>query len=259
MKKTVVILIVLLGVFSGEIQAAWDLELMAYSAIDNSLYKISGSPLQTTNIGTLQTPVTADMMALARATDASAYSIDRAANILYSIDLSDASTISSAQIDYDVIVYNRGLDVSPSGAIYEIFEDNELRIINPDNGTTTFVCNIDLPWMESLAFSPNGDLYGGTGAGELYEINILTGDITLIADTPIIDIDALTFAPDGYLYAADSEAARVSNLYRIDPLTGNTVDLGSTGLYGLNGLLAVPEPATLLLFSLGAVILRRKR
>lgn len=85
-----------------------------------------------------------------------------------------------------------------------------------------------------------------------------TGVSSLLSNTVISDIDDLAFAPDGFLYAADSEATIIADLCRIDPLTGISVNLGSTGVTELNGLLAIPEPATLLLFGLGAVMLNKK-
>lgn len=253
--STIVILLAVSGLLFGKARAGLDFELIAYSAEDNALYEISASTAEATKIGTLQIADSADISCLAGATETALYTIGRADNILYTIDRNDASTLSAIQLDGDVKVNSRGLDISPAGPLYGIFEQNELRTINSQTGATTLSANIQTPLMEAIAFSPSGTLYGGTGAGHLYQVSIETGNISLVANTPLLDIDALTFAPDGYLYAADSEANYVADLYRIDPLTGVATNLGSTGLKGLNGLQAIPEPATLLFFGLGALVL----
>lgn len=44
----------------------------------------------------------------------------------------------------------------------------------------------------------------------------------------------------------------------MDTLTGIAMNMGSSGVMELNGLLAIPEPATILVLALGVVIIRRK-
>jgi hypothetical protein len=49
-------LIILIFIFSCKSHAIWNVEFIAYMDEDNSLYKLSGPDLQSTQIGTLQIP-----------------------------------------------------------------------------------------------------------------------------------------------------------------------------------------------------------
>lgn len=247
--KRRVITLVLLAVLSVAAQVTQAVVFIAYSEDDNSLYMLTAPTMQATIIGTLEIPDAAHVSALVWLTDNTAYTTDTTANALYTIDLTDASTICSVSLDADILVWNRGLGMSPEGVLYGIFAGNQLRTINPENGTTALVADINGPLMESIAFSFDGTLYGGS-AGNIYELAMETGEVALISDTPFLDIDTLTFAPDGYLYATDSEAGWAAHLYRIDPLTGTATDLGGTGITGFNGLSAVPKPAPVINASL---------
>ena len=107
--------------------------------------------------------------------------------------------------------------------------------------------------LESLAFGPDGTTYvTGGQAGDsinVYTLDLTTGPLSPVTTTGI-DIDALTYASDGYLYGTDSMLA-VADLIRIDPNTGDVLNLGNTGVTGFNGITAiraVPEPSVLASF-----------
>jgi len=270
MKKSILVsvIVILLTVVINPTVALAD--FYAYSHTDNSIYKSSGPTLQFTKIGTLETlsyPAT-NNGGLVKASESSAYMTERFTDLLYTVSLNDASMISVVQLDYDMKVNGRGLDISPSGILYGVFKGSQLRTVDPQTGITTFLTYIDIPGIESIAFSSSGILYAGTDSGDLYELNITNGSVSLISNTPILDIDALTFASDGYLYATDA-LLTVADLYRVDPLTGTTVNFGSTGLTEVNGLLAigdielVPVPSAVILGSIGLTfsgwLLRRRR
>jgi len=91
------------------------------------------------------------------------------------------------------------------------------------------------------------------GSQTLYTINITTGVASFIADTTVTDLDCLTYASDGFLYGADSLDGIETDLYRINPNTGITENLGPAGITGFNGISAaiVPILPTLWLFGSG--------
>jgi len=212
--------------------------------------------LQSVKIGSLQVPSTADMACLVGASQNAAYTIDRNTDILYTINLVDASTIASVQLDSIMEINGRGLAVSQAGILYGIFNFDklldtfELRTIDVQTGKTNLIGSLGVSF-ESMTFSSSGILYGGDNAGHIYQIDPQSGTISnslqcyALGQPLYLDIDSLAFPYDGYLYAADSEAVTVADLYQINPSSGLTTNLGSTGVKGLNGLTTVPEPAVI--------------
>ncbi len=237
-------------------------DLVAFSYDDWSLYGLNVTTMQTTKIGDLIIPRSADLACMARASDTSAYMVGRAQNILYTVSLVDASTIASVPLDRDIEVNGRGLDLAPDGVLYAVFAGRELRSINPLTGQTSLRVQLDSPIVESITFSPAGTLYAAEygeywygNVATLSTVNVSTGYLNHIMDLGVLDADDMAWL-GGYLYAADSQAGVVADLYRIDPATGATVNLGSTGIAELNGLMAVetqavPLPGASILGSIG--------
>jgi hypothetical protein len=253
-KQHLIVVFALVPVLASSLHAEM-VDLFGYSADDKSLYRISGSPLQSVKIGSLQVPSTADMACLVRTSQNAAYTIDRNTDILYTINLMDASTIASVQLDSIMEINGRGLAVSQTGILYGIFNFDrthdtfELRNIDVQTGTTNFIGSLGVSF-ESITFSSSGILYGSDNAGHIYQIDPQTGTLSnslqcYAPGQPLyLDIDSLAFS-DGYLYAADSEAVTVADLYQINPSSGLTTNLGSTGVKELNGLATVPEPTVI--------------
>lgn len=254
------VLIVMFVCMTNSSHAAWT-QFIGYCLFDNSLYRLSGSAFQSTKIGKLPIssyPIT-NASGLLEISENLAYMTERVDDILYTVNLNDASIVATVHIDRDMEVNGRGLALSPDGVLYGMFSGNELRTINPQTGKTTFLVDRvgGEGLIESIVFSSEGILYCGTDSGKLYKFDINTGSMMLVSQTICSDIDELTFAPDGYLYAIDS-LGTPANIYRIDPSTGISVDLGTTDL-PLSGLIAIPEPATISLISLGLLALTKKK
>ncbi len=267
MKKTKSLFLALslcLSALTSNVLATWNMEFIVLSYEDKGLYKVSGINLDAVHIGNLG--VQGDFWGLVAVSEERVYTIDRTPNKLYTVSIKDAAIISSVQLDQDVFVNTRGFDVSPDGIMYGVLPGMQLRTINPETGETTFLTNITgAKTIESIAFSPEGTLYAvGSPTSKiysntLYQLDLNSGSLSLINSMSVSDIDTLTFAPDGYLYGTDSLAGVVADLYQIHPVTGALTNLGSTGVTEADGLLAVPEPATVLLVGLGGLALRRRR
>lgn len=221
--------------------------LYGFDAGDHALYRIDITQGRTP-IGEIR-PIAAKAD-LAMLTDAGrspegeplAYTIDRRANVLHTLRLSDAAVVASVPLDMNVWVTRRGLARSPGGTLYALLPGMDLRTIDPATGATAIVGPVSGATMiEALAFSPDGELFALGSAGTrfsnaLYRIDTTTAVATHIADLPVPDADALAFA-DGFLYAADATGA-AADLWRIDPATGELESLGTTGIATLNGLAA---------------------
>jgi hypothetical protein len=182
-----------------------------------------------------------DLAALVRVTPDTLYTVDRATNMLLTISTADASVLQEVELDTNVPVAPRGFDISPiDGQLYGVFSGPRLFTIDPSTGATSLVSNITgTSNLEAIAFAPDGTLYAA-GNGQVYTLDTATAVATVLGVTAL-DIDALTFAPDGFLYGADSYFGIVdADLIRIDPSTGafDVANLGSTGVYGFNGIAA---------------------
>jgi len=111
--------------------------------------------------------------------------------------------------------------------------------------------------MYAIAAPPNC-----TGSS-FYSVNLGTGNGSLISNVPADDcLMALAADSSGRLFTT---GFMTGTLYQIDALTGNTINIGNTGVFSTMGaaINPVPEPASILLFSSGVMglarIVRRKR
>jgi hypothetical protein len=90
------------------------------------------------------------------------------------------------------------------------------------------------------------DLYGMTLSGSLYLIDKTDGSLTLLGSDPVdlVEANGMTFSPDGTLYVSDTSGDGTSDLFVVDPATGDaslhvTIDRNSVaGLdFGADGVL----------------------
>lgn len=110
--------------------------------------------------------------------------------------------------------------------IYVADRSEHLGIVDPVTGSVEVVGDMTV-LMTDIAFHPGGALYG-ISASSLYKINKNTGYVRRIGSHGIPSGNALAFSDSGILLAAGSFS---TNLFELDPATGQTSDLGNTGYY----------------------------
>ena len=213
------------------------------SADDNGLYRVSTDMGQPDLIGFVD--VGTDLYELV---DVGEYllTIDRTMDLLLTISKIDASVVSNVQIDSNVFVTRRGIDIDSNGVVYGLFEGLELRTLDVKTGATSVIATITgAARVEAIAFGPDGTLYAcGTADNDsdsenVYTLDIATGELSLLGPTGFVDMDGLSFADDGFLYGVDANAGQSSNLFRISPIDGSAVDLGTTNVEAANGIAGI--------------------
>jgi PEP-CTERM motif len=102
----------------------------------------------------------------------------------------------------------------------------QLGTVNVGTGAVNRIGSMGIV-MTDIAFDPNGQLFGISFSG-LYSINPATAAVSFIGNHSIAGGNALVFALDGTLYGAGHST---SSLFRIDPLTGMSTNLGNMGFY----------------------------
>ncbi len=233
----------------------------------NAMYQI---PLPALNVlfrGNVPTSV--NLWELEQGPDAkTAYSYYRQGDSLYLLDLETTSVLSAVTVDTNMFNNGRGFAAAPDGTLYGIFLNSQLRTIDPQTGSTSFVANISglgtssVAGPEAMTFGPDGTLYVAASPGNrwgrnLYTMNLSNGLLTQIGPigSSFIDIDTLAFGPDGFLYGVDTVSGP-NDLWRIDPRSGNrsfvlTLPAGINGLHF--AVIPLPSAAWMGMILLGGV------
>jgi len=196
------------------------------------------------------------------------YGTTTVTDILYSINYTTASATPIGNLGAE-LMHGLAFDNS-SELLYGAFgreQGDGLYQIDVNSGSSTLIGDIghfynDLrDTVHGLAIHPQtNELYGVIGGpsdlSALVKIDKSTGQGTLLHEYGIENLAGLAFLSDGTLYANDNWSG---NLYTLDIADGSTELIGNTGIGNLLGLAVVPEPATLILFGLGSLILRKRK
>lgn len=111
-----------------------------------------------------------------------------------------------------------------AGSILWISDSNRnLVTVDVETGAATVIGKTGAT-LTDIAFSPTGDLFG-ISFSSLYRVDKTTAATTLVGGIGFSG-NALVFGADGTLYGASSNAA---GLYTVDPLTGTSTNIGTTG------------------------------
>jgi DNA-binding beta-propeller fold protein YncE len=148
---------------------------------------------------------------------------------------------------------------SASASVIGVTFNGTVASFDSTTGTRTVLGNAGITRFDSLAKSLSGTLYsvGGASDDTLVTIDPATGIATAVATLnysgtakPSNTITGLSFSPTGDLLAVAFDSPTIStNLYRINPATGETTLVGSTGKQDIFGDIAFSPSGTLYAWS----------
>ena len=114
-----------------------------------------------------------------------------------------------------------------------------LATLDPLTGVATDIGLTGVGPIPGLAYDvASGVMYGiagGIGLSDFYTINLSTGVATVVGTTTM-QAGSLQFGPDGNLYAGGTGDISPGELHQIDPATGASTLVGSTGFGRVTGL-----------------------
>lgn len=163
----------------------------------------------------------------------------------------DLTTGLTKPIGTGIAAGNTGMDLTPTGQVYEYNVSNQLVQINPSTGVATVVGSGTLPnpRYTTTGGLTNGSYFGiDAVTGSLYSIYLATGATTLVGPTQTAMIplgcgfhtslagsaNVLYYTIGGFTGAGCSSPLN-DTLYQIDPTTGATTTIGQVSVNGFVG------------------------
>ena len=147
-----------------------------------------------------------------------------------------------------------GLSFAPDGTLFAMTNVGEMYRVNPVNGDSECLGVFD--WAigtDAFAISPEGKFIMWSYDGDfLIEYDFITHSHTLIGHLEG-NFSSFDYGLDGILYGWDD----LHSLYSIDVENLKATHLRSFQIES-NALTIIPEPATILLLTLGAAMARKK-
>jgi hypothetical protein len=148
----------------------------------------------------------------------------------------DKSTGASSIIGPSLFDEVKSIAIDPdSYIIYGLIPYNnnaDIIRINSRDGDSYYLCNIDIPLAEGIAFDTTGILYGISRTGEIYTINLTDSSNTFVVDAEG-SFSSITFHPVTNELWSTSRSLVPPNkdaIIKIDLTTGETTIVGHTGL-----------------------------
>ncbi len=204
---------------------------------------------------------------------------DPARDRLYGLDRDDDTLVKISTVTgFAHTVGPLGVSTSAAGLTYDVltdtiyfscFTDRNIYKVDKITGAATLIGPHDVPngYMQGLAYDWNTNtLYGSDSrTNSLYTIDTTTGHATLVGSLGIITVDNGLAFDNGnnilYLVEAQTSQTPDNKLYTINTTTGHATVVGSLGVsvQGLAFKSPVPEPASLMLLSLGSLAILRSR
>ncbi|MCA9294326.1 MAG: hypothetical protein KDA20_10975 [Phycisphaerales bacterium] len=188
-----------------------------------------------------------------------AYSIRKAADASWLIEIDPKSLKVSTQLKLSQPLEVRGLAAARDGTLYAVATDESLSNsqalfkINAKTGACDRIGSLGIDGVQGLAFAPDGRLFGyGIGYGQpgtrdatigvgLVEINPKSASVRDISERPAFVMQTIAFRPDGQLigltHNQDTGGFPRAALVAIDSDTESMTLIGDTaGYFDLRGL-----------------------
>lgn len=208
-----------------------------------TLVTIDGKEGTVTEVGNVGEP---RMNALAADADGTLVGYGRSERRLQQLDKNTGAGTAFGGGFSDAIEGILGLAFDPDGKLFAVTDiegvtGTSLRVLDPQNGTSSHRGRFESRTLRGLAFTPDGSLYG-TDASRDRLLSIDPGNADTEVVMPLPNVTGLTAASNDVLFAIDNTANR---LLRVDLGTETFTGVGDLGSPGFRGLALDPTPIPL--------------